>query len=322
MAKVKYKFDPESLQFKEQNVSFKSKFVRQYLGVIISGILIAFFLLFISAYVVVSPETRKMRRENKLISRDYKEQLIRYSQTEKVLKDVEKRDDNIYKAVLESDPKELKSDTISSYIAFLERTENMSPIELARYVESQLDSLLISMKSGEENYKNFARTFNSKINMLSYIPSIQPIENADLNVIVYGFGKRIDPFYRTPIDHKGLDYSVAEGTRVLATAEGVVSFTGQIRAGGNSVFISHGYGFQTKYCHLDQIFVNPGKKVKRGDCIGTVGNSGKSMAPHLHYEVLVKDKSVNPVNFFFADLNAAKYHKIIRMSSMGGISLD
>jgi len=322
MVKVKYKFDPESLQFTEQDASFKSKFVRQYLGVIISGILIAFFLLFLSAYVVVSPETRKMNRENRLISKDLNEQMKRYAQTEKVLKDVEKRDDNIYKAVLESDPKELKSDTISSYIAFLQRTENMKPLELAKYVENLLDSLINGMKADEENYKSFAKIFNSKANMFDFVPSIQPIENQTLDVIIYGFGKRIDPFYRTPIEHKGLDYSVPEGTRIRATADGTISFTGQIRVGGNSILISHGYGFETKYCHLDQILVNPGKKVKRGDFIGTVGNTGKSMAPHLHYEVIVKGKQVNPVNFFFADLNASRYSKIIRMSSLGGISLD
>jgi murein DD-endopeptidase MepM/ murein hydrolase activator NlpD len=322
MTKVKYKFDPESLQFTEQDVSFKSKFIRQYLGVIIAGILIAFCLLFISAYVVVSPETRKMHRENRLISKDFKEQMQRYAQTEKVLKDVEKRDDNIYKAVLESDPKELKSDTVSSYIAFLQKTENMKPLELATYVESLLDSLMRLMKSDEENYKSFAKIFNSKANMFDFVPSIQPVDNQTLNVIIYGYGKRIDPFYRTPIEHKGLDYSVAEGTKIRCTADGFVSFTGDIRAGGNTVMINHGFGFETKYCHLDQILVSKGKKVKRGDYIGTVGNTGKSMAPHLHYEVIVKGKPVNPVNFFFADLNASKYSKIIRMSSMGGISLD
>jgi len=322
MSKVKYKFDPESLQFTGQDTSFKSQFVRQYLGVFVAGILIAFFLLFISAYIIVSPETRKMRRENRLLGKDFKEQIQRYSQTEKVLKDIEKRDDNIYKAVLESDPKEQKSDTISSYLAFLQKTEKMSPLELAIYIEYQTDSLLFQMKSEEDTYKNFAKIFNSKANMFDYIPSIQPIDNKNLEVIIYGFGKRIDPFYRIPADHKGMDYSVAEGTRIMATADGQVTFAGQIRGGGNTILISHGFGFESKYCQLDQILVTTGKKVKRGDFIGTVGNSGKSMAPHLHYEVIVKGTPVNPVNFFFADLNAAKYSKMIRMSSMGGISLD
>jgi murein DD-endopeptidase MepM/ murein hydrolase activator NlpD len=322
MAKVKYKFDPESLQFKEQDTSFRSKFIRAYLVVVIAGILVAIFLLFLSTYVVVSPEDRKLRRENKMIRDDFKEQIERYAQTEKVLKDIEKRDDNIYKAILESDPKENKADTISSYLAFLQKTEDMSPLELARYIEAQLDSLLSKMATNEINYKTFAKIFNSKANMFDFIPSIQPVENKDLSVIMYGFGKRLDPFYRSPIDHKGIDYSIPEGSRVNVTADGVVRYTGMIRGEGNIIIVTHGFGFETRYSHLDQIVVQVGKKVKRGDYIGTSGNTGKSMAPHLHYEVYVKDKPVNPVNFFFADLDAANYSKMIKMSSMGGISLD
>src|SRR5512137_2065204 len=125
MAHTKYKFDPESLQFKKQDTSFKSKFIREYLVVMVMGVLIAIGLLLISTYVIVSPATRKMHRENRLISQDYKEQLKRYSQTEKVLKDIEKRDDNLYKAVLESDPKENKADTVSSYLALLQKIEKM-----------------------------------------------------------------------------------------------------------------------------------------------------------------------------------------------------
>jgi murein DD-endopeptidase MepM/ murein hydrolase activator NlpD len=322
MVHSKYKFDPESLQFHVQDNSFRAKFFREYLGVIVAGILISIGLLLISSYIIVSPETRKMRRENKLIKQDFKEQIKRYSQTEQVLRDIEKRDDNIYKAVLESDPKELKSDTISTYLMLLKKTEEMSSLELAKFIEKQLDSLLVLMAMDEKEYRNFAKVFNSKSNMFNFIPSIQPVENNDLEIIIYGFGKRIDPFYKTLVEHKGLDFSVPEGTRVLSAAGGIVRFVGQLRGEGNIVVISHGFGFETKYSHLDQILVTAGKKVNRGDYIGTVGNSGKSMAPHLHYEVIVKGKSVNPVNFFFADLNASKYNKMIRLSSRGGISLD
>ncbi len=322
MAHTKYKFDPESLQYKELDASFRAKFIREYLGVIIAGIFIAFGLILVSSYVIVSPETRKLRRENKMLGEVYKDQVKRYAQTENVLKDVEKRDQNIYKAVLESDPNEAKGDTISSYLALLQKTQGMKPLVLARYIENQLDSMLAGIASDEENYKSFAKLFNSKSKMLAYIPSIQPVENKYLDVIIYGYGKRIDPFYKTPVDHKGMDYSVPEGSRVMATADGVIRFAGQLRGEGNIIVINHGYGFETKYSHLDQMFVSSGKRIKRGDYIGTVGNSGKSMAPHLHYEVIVKGKPVNPVNFFFADLSATQYDKMIRISSRGGISLD
>jgi murein DD-endopeptidase MepM/ murein hydrolase activator NlpD len=322
MAKVKYKFDPESLQFTKQDLSFKSRFIREYLGVIVAGILIAVGLIVVSTYLIVSPQNKKMRRENRMISQDLKDQIQRFNQTQRVLRDLEKRDENIHKAILESEPKDLSSDTVSSYLAFLQKSETMSPIEIARYLDNQLDTLLIGMAANEESYQNFARIFNSKFKMLDFIPSIQPVENKNIDLIVYGFGKRIDPFYKTLVNHKGMDFSVPEGTPVKATANGTVRFAGQVRGDGLVVIINHGYGFDTKYSHLDRVIASTGKKIKRGDIIAVSGNTGKSISPHLHYEVLVKGQPVNPVNFFFADLTPPQYNKMIKMSSQSGISLD
>jgi len=322
MAHVKYKFDPESLQYKEQDTSFRSRFIREYIGVIITGIMISIGLLLISAYLIVTPSTRKIRRENKQANEALIDLSIRFGQTEKVLKDLEKRDENIYKAVLESTPEDNKQDSISSVQTMLELFKGHSPLEIAEFINNQLDSVLERFNKDDEQYRNFAKDLDLKEKMLVNIPSIQPLQNDDLEIIVYGFGKRIDPFYKTPANHRGMDFSVPEGTRVFATANGTVSFVGDRRGDGLMVLINHGYGFATKYAHLDKVFVSAGQKVKRGNFVGTAGNSGKSMAPHLHYEVTVNNEPVNPVNFFFADLKPEQYEKMIHYSSRGGVSLD
>ena len=320
MVKTKYKFDPESLQFTEQDT--KSKFLRIYIGVIVAGVLIAIALLFVSAYIIVPPSIRKMRRENTQASEDLKDLTEKYAQMEKVLKDIEKRDENIYKAILESDPKDNENDSTSEVVEVLKMFEGKRPTEIAEHIEGEIDKVLALLTNDEVKYRNFAKVLDTKAKMLVHIPSIQPVKNDDLEIMVYGFGKRIDPFYKTPTDHTGMDYSVPEGTRVFATANGTVSFVGRKRGDGNVVFINHGYGFETMYTHLDQILVTVGKKVERGDYIGTAGNTGKSMSPHLHYEIHLNNKPVNPVNFYFADLSPNQYNRMIRFSSRGGVSLD
>ncbi len=320
MAKTKYKFDPESLQFTEQDT--KSRFIRTYIGVVVAGMFIAIALLFVSAYIIVPPSLRKMRRENVQAKENLQELTEKYEQMDKVLKDLEKRDENIYKAILESDPNDAKTDSASETTEMLKMLEGKRPTEIAEYLENEIDKALDALTNDEKKYRNFAKILDTKAKMLVHIPSIQPVKNNDLELMVYGFGKRIDPFYKTPKDHNGMDYSVPEGTRVFATANGTVSFVGRKRGKGNVVIINHGYGFETTYAHLDQILVTRGKKVERGDYIGTAGITGKAMAPHLHYEVHLNGKPLNPVNFYFADLNANQYDQLIKFSSRGGVSLD
>lgn len=317
----KYKFDPESLQFTKQ--STKSRFIKTYLRVIVSGIIIGIVFLFVSAYIITTPGIRKLRRENTQAGKDVKKLTEQYERMEKVLNDLEKRDENIYKAVLESDPKENVDDTLTSEVKMVvDMLETKSFIEIADFIQNEIEATLKSIRSDEDEYKEFAEVLRKKANMLLHIPSIQPVKNPNLEIILYGFGKRIDPFYKSPKDHKGLDYSLPEGTRVFATANGRVSFVGRKRRKGNVIEIDHGYGFRTVYAHLDKMLVHNGEKLERGHYIGTVGNTGKSITPHLHYEVIVNNREVNPVNFFFADISPQQYEQLILFSSRGGVSLD
>ncbi len=319
----RYMFDPESLKFESQDQNTKIRFLRMFLGLFMSGIVIAFILLLISSYVIVSPATRKKIRENEKLKQELRVLTKRFLQTEKVLEDIKKRDENIYKVIMEADPYtnteiEEKDDLSKT----LEQIDAVDDMEIARLINHQLDSLLTYISKDEKAFNDFAKIVETKEKMLESIPSIQPVKNDDLEIIVYGFGKRIDPFYRTPAFHNGMDFSIPEGTKVYATANGKVSYASNKRGEGKMVVIDHGYGFVSKYSHLSKILVSRGKKVKRGDIIGLSGNTGKSMSPHLHYEVLLNGETVNPVNFYFADLNADMYNTMIRRSSRGGLSLD
>jgi len=323
MDKNKFKFDTESLEYKEQDNSLKARFFREFIGQLLTGIVIAFVLFFVASYIIVPPKTRKNKRENEQLREEYFKLNERFLETKKVLDDVKKRDDNIYKVILESDPNEFKRrDSVVNINDILERYGGMSDILIAKSIDKWSERLLGKFHKNTQDYKDLAKVINTKEKMLKNIPSIQPIENKKLDVIVYGFGKRIDPIYKALVTHNGLDYGVPEGTKILATAEGKVIFSGHKRGEGNMIIISHGHGFETRYSHLSKSFVHVGKKIKRAEVIGLVGNTGKSMTPHLHYEVRVNEKPVNPVNFFFADLTANQYDKMIKLAARGGLSLD
>lgn len=323
MAKGKFKFDPESLKWEKQDKSFKVKFLRSFLGLLMSGVVIAFVLLLISSYIIISPSIRKKIRENEVLRNELIVLTKRFLQTEKVLEDIQKRDENIYKVIMESDPNESnQEDATYDMTQVFGQMKELEEITIAKFIDHKLDSLLEYLNNDEEAFKYLANVIETKEKMLENIPSIQPVKNDDLEIIVYGFGKRIDPVYKTPAFHNGIDYGLPEGTKVFATANGKVSYQGHKRGQGKMITITHGYGFITNYAHLSRILVTNGKQVRRGDVIGLSGNTGKSMTPHLHYEVHVNGKEVNPVNFYFADFTPAQYDLMIKLSSRGGLSLD
>ncbi len=158
--------------------------------------------------------------------------------------------------------------------------------------------------------------------MLRCIPAIQPVSNKDLRKTASGYGTRIDPIYGTSKFHEGMDFSAPQGTDVYATGDGTVVQMGWQSGYGNRIVIDHGFGYQTVYAHLRDFRTKLGKKVVRGEVIGGVGSTGKSTGPHLHYEVHVKGKVVNPVNYYFMDLSAEDYDRMIQIAANHGKVLD
>jgi murein DD-endopeptidase MepM/ murein hydrolase activator NlpD len=158
---------------------------------------------------------------------------------------------------------------------------------------------------------------------LSCIPAIQPVSNKELKSMASGFGWRIDPIYKTSRMHTGVDFTADIGTEVYATGDGVVEVVESGAWGyGKSIVINHGFGYKTRYAHLSAFKIRAGQKVKRGELIGLVGNTGKSTGPHLHYEVEMNGNKINPINFFHSDLSPEEYEKLIEMSQQSYKAFD
>ena len=187
----------------------------------------------------------------------------------------------------------------------------------------KLDQITREVYVQSKSYDELIKLATNKEKMLASIPAIQPISNKDLRRTASGWGWRIHPIYKIRKFHYGMDFTAPRGTPVYATGDGVVKRVIRSRRGyGNQILIDHGYGYVTQYAHLNGFNVKKGQHVKRGDVIGFVGNTGLSTAPHLHYGVLYNGKYVNPINYYFNDLTADEYEKMVTLSQNAGQSFD
>jgi murein DD-endopeptidase MepM/ murein hydrolase activator NlpD len=188
---------------------------------------------------------------------------------------------------------------------------------------STIDQLSRKMLVQSRSYDELVKLAKAKADMLASIPAIQPISNKELRRMASGYGYRIDPIYKTRKFHKGMDFTAPTGTKIYATGDGVVKEIERKQWGyGQSIVLNHGFGYQTRYAHLSKSAVKPGQKVKRGELIGYVGSSGKSTAPHLHYEVLYRGDAVNPVNFYYNDLSPEQYETMLEIASHSNQAFD
>ena len=192
-------------------------------------------------------------------------------------------------------------------------------LQSAQLVKS-LENQLKIHKKGFDRIDKLAHTRSEK---LSHIPAVQPIHNHNLIRVASGFGMRMHPVYNVPKMHYGIDFTAKTGTDIYATGDGKVERVRKSYSGyGKHVIINHGFGYKTLYAHMHDFSVKQGQKVKRGDIIGQVGNTGTSTGPHLHYEVIRNNKKIDPTNFFFNDLNYEQYQEMIKISSQIKTSLD
>jgi len=187
----------------------------------------------------------------------------------------------------------------------------------------RLDELSKRIVVQSESLDDVVELAKNKEDLLRSIPAIQPVANKDLTRMASGYGMRIDPHYKVPKMHQGMDFTAPTGTPIYATGDGKVIRADSKSSGyGKHVRIDHGYGYVTLYAHMSAYKVRPGQKVKRGDVIGLVGNTGKSKGPHLHYEVRIDKRPINPVNFYFNDITAEEYARLIELAENSNQSLD
>lgn len=323
MKKIKYRFDPANLQYVHVKTSVWIKLLRVF-GFLSASVIAGIIFLSIAYSVLDSPKEKLLRRE---ISQ-YKIQLEllsdKASKAENVLASLEERDDKIYREIFgaESIDKSIRNAGNGGTDKYKSLKNYRNSDEIIKLHKS-LDHLNRRMYVQSKSYDELSKLAREKNEMLSSIPAIQPVANKDLKRVASGFGYRIDPIYRTGKFHEGMDFTSPIGTPIFATGDGIIEEIEIKQWGyGSNILINHGYGYKTRYAHLSRFKVKKGQKVKRGQIIGLVGNSGKSTGPHLHYEVIKNKKPVNPANYYYNDLSPEQYEAILNLSNTYNQSFD
>jgi len=177
-----------------------------------------------------------------------------------------------------------------------------------------------------QSFDELIRLANDRASTLASIPSIQPIENKELTNLVSGYGMRINPFHKARVPHEGIDFAAPRGTPVIATGNGSVKFVknnSNLQTGyGNYIEIDHGHGYISKYAHLSSVSITEGDEIKRGEVIGFVGSTGGSAAPHVHYEIMLHGKKIDPVHYLMQEINENDYKKLLELSTRENQSFD
>lgn len=274
-------------------------------------------------FIFGSPSEKELRIENSRLLAQYNVLSHRLDEALSVMQDIQQRDDNLYRVVLQADP---ISDAIrqAGYGGTnrYEQLQDMANSELVINTTSKLDMLDRQLYIQSKSFDEVVDLCKNHDEMLNCIPAIMPVANKNLKQTASGYGTRIDPIYKTVKFHAGMDFSANIGTPVYATGNGTIVKAGWESGYGNLIKVDHGFGYVTWYAHLNKCKVRVGQKVMRGEVIGEVGNTGKSTGPHLHYEVHVKGKVVNPVNYYFMDLSAEDYDKMIQIAANHGKVFD
>jgi len=325
MARIKYYYDTESCKYERIKVSTWDV-VLNLLGFFSVSLIISVVIVIIFSTYFESPKEMILQKENQELK-------IYYELLEKEMADInsmmaalQKRDDNVYRVIFEAEPipasiRLAGTGGTDRYKDLLEN--NLVDEELILQSLNKVDQLKRQMYIQTKSYDEILQMARNKSKLLAATPAIQPVANLELTRLASGYGMRIHPILKYKRMHFGIDFTAPRGTPIYSTGDGVVervilNFGGY----GRQIIVRHGFGYKTLYAHMQDIDVKVGDKVKRGDKIGTVGNTGLSTAPHLHYEIIKDGKKVNPVNYFFMDLNDDEYEKILELASIENQSLS
>ncbi len=324
MARIKYYYDTETCKY-ERIKTTTGDVILNVLGIVSLTLAMAVGLILLGGNYFESPRELLLKNEVKEMEFYYQNLETELHKLEKQLASMEYRDDNIYRAVLGAEPidKNIRQSGIGGADRFEDiRSKNIDHEEVIIKMEETLSKLKRKVYIESKSHDDVVALAENKEKLFAAIPAIQPVANKELIALASGYGMRIHPVYKVLKMHTGIDFAASIGTPIYATADGVidkveVSFSGY----GKVLEIDHGFGYRTRFAHMHEFAVRQGQKIKRGDLIGYVGDTGLSTAPHLHYEVFVNGIVVNPIHYFFNDLNPAEYEKIIELASIENQSL-
>lgn len=320
--KHKYRINPETLALEriEHGILFWLKRSGQY---ILVGLLLGIVFFFVFFMIFPSPREKQLIAQKESLEAQMQIMDQKVNQMQVVMTDMSQRDDNLYRVLFGAEPIPLAvRQGATNKISYYENLAKMTNSQLVADLQLKVDVLERELYVQANSFNEIAEMAKSQEAMMDNIPAIQPVLNKDLKHVASGWGFRIHPIYHTRKFHYGMDFSAKTGTDVFATGNAKVSYVGWRQGFGNTVILDHGYGYQTLYAHLFKSLVRVGQKVKRGDIIALVGNTGASVGPHLHYEVHQNGHPVDPRNYYFNDLNPEEYDKMVQMSNNFGQTFD
>jgi murein DD-endopeptidase MepM/ murein hydrolase activator NlpD len=323
MLRPKYKFNQESLSFDKVRLGIKDIMLR-FLAYFTGSVIVAFVYWLIFAAFFDSPREKALEREIQQLTIQYDLINREMADVEKVLEDLQKTDDNLYRTIFEAEP--IPVSFREGGVGGINRYNNLEGYSNSKLVietAGRLDKIRKRVYMQSKSFDELISLAQRKEEMLKSVPAILPISNDDLTRTASGYGLRIHPIYKITKFHNGMDFTAPAGTDIYATGDGTVAYVQSSQRGlGKHIIIDHGFGYTSIYAHLSNFNVRKGQKVHRGDVIGYVGNSGTSVANHLHYEIKLNRKNVDPVNYYFEDLTPAEYERMIEIASKTGQSFD
>ena len=323
MKKIKYFYNTNTLRYEKLEVPFHIKLLK-VVGFLSAAFVTALILLSIAYRYFPSANEKLLLQENDRLRQQY---MVLDERTRKMgqqLVELEKRDNEVYRVIFEANPI-----PDSARIKEQEQLKEMKILlsmqadELERSIITSVNTLSNRLAFMNRSLHEITGFIKNKELLLAATPAIQPVSNTNLKRIASGFGYRIDPIYKTVKFHPGLDFTAPQGTPIYATANGVVRVAGNLGNGyGNHVVIDHGFGYQTLYGHMFRIKAQGGSRIKRGEIIGWVGNTGKSTGPHCHYEVHKNGRLINPIYFFYNDLSPEQFDRLLKLAASSNQSFD
>ena len=323
MKKVKYYYNTHTLRYEKLITPLRVKLLRVF-AFLATAFVTAAIITYFAFRFIGSPYEKQLRAENDELEYALQKLNDQVKAINQQMATLEKRDNDVYRSIFEAQP-------IPESIRALEaekareiaKVEGLSEGRLIFSIDTTIRKLKARIEAQKKSYKELTNLVENKELLLAATPAIQPVSNQDLNRIASGYGYRIDPVYKTIKLHAGLDFAAPQGTPIYATADGTVKVSGFSDGGyGNHVVINHGYGYETLYGHMVRIKVRNGTRVKRGEVVGYVGNTGKSTGPHCHYEVRKNGQKLDPVYFFYNDLSPQQFDQLLKQASASNQSLD
>jgi murein DD-endopeptidase MepM/ murein hydrolase activator NlpD len=324
MARIKYYYDTETCRYERVKVS-KWDILLNLLGFLSVSLILAIGIIVTYNAYFDSPKETQLKKENKELQFYYSMMEKEVKNVQSVLSSLQERDDDVYRNIMGTEP--IPSSIRQAGVGGAERYKNIIESDLEREklildMMTQLDKVKKQMYIQTKSYDEILEMAENKEEMLASIPAIQPIPNKELKRLASGYGMRMHPILKVVRMHEGCDFSAPRGTPIYATGDGEVARISNTFGGfGKLVVLDHGYGFITKYAHMSSFNVKPGDNVKRGDCIGFVGSTGTSTAPHLHYEIHKDGKPINPVHYFYQDVTDGEYEKLLELAAIENQSL-